>query len=126
MSDPFEMYDDSLSTEDKCKYSFKEFFNYHFYGGPNGGRSSDEKRQALYERFMRRLKSVPEKDQYEIFHEFININYWMEDELNKFRDHKRISKELEAQKKETSNAYRLMFFVFVIGCILGEIRGRFF
>ena len=126
MSDRFENYDTSLSTEGKCLYSFKEFFDYHFEGGPNGGMSSDKQRQDLMRSFMKRITSLPEDQKYFFLHDFCDFTHWMEDELFRSRDHKRISKELEAQKKETSNAYRLIFFIFLLGCILGEIRGRFF
>ena len=126
MSDPWELYD-NISKERKSKLCFKEFCNYHFYGGPNGEMSSDEQRQALARDFREHLNSIEEDDDlYYSLRDFCDYPRWMADELNKFRDHKRISKELEAQKKETSNAYRLMFFVLILGCVLGEIRGRFF
>ena len=67
-------YSDLPSTNDKRLLSFKEFFNDHFYGGPNGKSSTDEQRQELMREFMKRLNSVPEKAQYEVFHNFININ----------------------------------------------------
>lgn len=131
MSDPFEKYDpfemyDPLTKEGKSLYSFKEFFNYHFYGGLNDKSSTKEQRQTLVRNFVERLMSLDEDEQYFFLHDFCDFTRWMKPELFRSRDHERISKELEAQKKETSNAYRLMFFIFVLGCILGEIRGRFF
>ena len=114
-----------MSTHNNIK-SFKSFYYRQYTTDSKDVFLSDQDKLMISKSWLKHFNSIQEKDLYDAIYSFCDIAYWMGDELNMVSDHKRISKELIEQKKETSNAYKLMFFVFILGCILGEIRGRFF